>query len=311
VLNLHHAAGDGLSALRLLGSIARAYAHADDPLPKIDPLAVRDVSALTEPGSIKERLERGRAGLDYLTRGVTTPTRIAPAGASEKPGYGFAFLAFQPAEVEQIVALRHHGATLNDVLLGGLATTVNRWNDQHGASSNTIYLMMPINLRPAGWRHEIVGNYASYVSVRIDSGHETTLDAAIQAAAASTQRIKSGGVAGLIIDLFGAPTLLPTAIKRRLQNLLPLTGNVLIDTAVLSNLGRIDSTPHLGDAGTVRELWFSPPGRMPLGASFGAATLNGRLLLTLRYRHTMLDATAANQFLTAFKETLIPAPGSR
>jgi hypothetical protein len=68
--------------------------------------------------------------------------------------------------------------------------------------------------------------------------------------------------------------------------------------------------PHLGDAATVRELWFSPPGRTPLGASFGAATLDGRLLLTLRYRHTMLDATAAEQFLTTFKETLIPAPDS-
>jgi hypothetical protein len=68
--------------------------------------------------------------------------------------------------------------------------------------------------------------------------------------------------------------------------------------------------PHLGDAGSVRELWFSPPGRMPLGASFGAATLDGRLLVTLRYRHTLLDATAADQFLAAFKETLILAPGS-
>jgi NRPS condensation-like uncharacterized protein len=196
------------------------------------------------------------------------------------------------------------------VLLGGLATTVNRWNEQHGTSSGTIYLMMPINLRPAAWRQEIVGNFASYVSVRVDSGNETTLDAAIQAATASTRRIKEGGIAGLIIDLFGAPTLLPTGIKRRLQDLLPLTGNVLVDTAVLSNLGRIDSLPHLGDAGSVRELWFSPPGRMPLGASFGAATLNGRLLITLRYRHTLLDGTAAEQFLTAFKETLIPAPGS-
>ena len=310
VLNLHHAAGDGLSALRLLGSIARAYAREDDPVAPVDPLKVRDVAALAAPDSVKERLERGRAGLDYLARGVATPTRIAPVGSGDRRGYGFGFLTFDSAEMEEIVALRQDGATVNDVLLGGLATTVNRWNEQHGASGGTIYLMMPINLRPAAWRHEIVGNFASYVSVRIDSGHQTTLEAAIQAAAASTQRIKDGGIAGLIIDLFGAPTLLPTAIKRRMQDLLPLTGNVLVDTAVLSNLGRIDNVPHLGNAGTVRELWFSPPGRMPLGASFGAATLDGRLLITLRYRHALLDATAADQFLTAFKETLTPAPAS-
>jgi NRPS condensation-like uncharacterized protein len=304
VLNLHHAAGDGLAALRLLGSIARAYAGEHDPLPPVDPLEVRDVAALAAPGSFKERLERGRAGLDYLARGVASPTRIAPVGATDRPGYGFAFIAFEPTELEQLVTLRHDGATINDVLLGGLATTVNRWNDQHGASGGTVYLMMPINLRPAAWRQEIVGNFASYVSVRVDSGNETTLDAAIEAAAASTRRIKEGGIAGLIIDLFGAPTLLPARVRRRLQDLLPLTGNVLVDTAVLSNLGRIDGVPHLGDAGSVRELWFSPPGRMPLGASFGAATLNGHLLITLRYRHALLDATAAEQFLTAFKATL-------
>jgi NRPS condensation-like uncharacterized protein len=308
VLNLHHAAGDGLSALRLLGSIARAYAGEDDPLPPVDPLGVRDVAALAAPGSVKERLERGRAALDYLARGVATPTRLAPVRATDRSGYGYAFVAFEPAEVEQLVALRHDGATINDVLLGGLATTVRLWNDQHGTSGGTTYLMMPINLRPAAWRQEIVGNFASYVSVRVDSGNEPGLDAAVRAATASTRRIKEGGIAGLVIDLFGAPTLLPTGIKRRLQDLLPLTGNVFVDTAVLSNLGRIDSVPHLGDAGSVRELWFSPPGRMPLGASFGAATINGRLLVTLRYRHTLLDATAADQLLGAFKRTLCARP---
>src|SRR5947209_3314370 len=52
MLNLHHAAGDGLAALRLMGSIARAYAAADDPLPPVDPLAVRDVRAIASSASI-------------------------------------------------------------------------------------------------------------------------------------------------------------------------------------------------------------------------------------------------------------------
>jgi hypothetical protein len=54
-----------------------------------------------------------------------------------------------------------------------------------------------------------------------------------------------------------------TAPKRRMQDLIPLTGNLVVDTAVLSNLGRIADVPQLGDAGAVREVWFSPPGRMP------------------------------------------------
>jgi NRPS condensation-like uncharacterized protein len=308
VLNLHHAAGDGLSALRLMGSIARAYAGEEDPVPAIDPLEVRDVSAMAGAGSVKERLTRGRAALDYLARGVSAPTRIASQDGSESAGYGVQRTTFEPDEVERLLARRSAGATVNDVLLGGLAFAVHEWNERHDAPTGAIYLMMPINLRPAPWRLEVLGNFASYVSVRIGQGDHATLEAAIAAAAASTRRIKDGGVAGLIVDLFDAPTLLPTGLKQRMQDLIPLTGNVIVDTAVLSNLGRIESVPHLGDAGAVREVWFSPPGRMPLGASFGAATLDDRLFLTLRHRHPLFDGPAARDFLDTFKRGLLDGP---
>jgi NRPS condensation-like uncharacterized protein len=308
VLNLHHAAGDGMSALRLMGSIARAYGAEEDPLPPVDPLAVRDVATMAGAGSIRERLTRGRAALDYLARGVSTPSRITPQGESGRPGYGFELVEFAPEEVEQLQALRRGEATVNDVLLGGLALTVRCWNEHHDApSAEAVYLMMPINLRPAEWRYEIVGNFASYVSVRVGVADLRTLEAAIGAAAAGTRRIKDGGVAGLIVDLFTAPTLLPSALKRRMQDLIPLTGNLVVDTAVLSNLGRIADVPQLGDAGAVREVWFSPPGRMPLGASLGAVTLNGRLFVTLRYRHALFDAAAAAQFLGRLKYLLVGA----
>jgi NRPS condensation-like uncharacterized protein len=90
-----------------------------------------------------------------------------------------------------------------------------------------------------------------------------------------------------------------------MQDLIPLTRDVVVDTAVLSNLGRLDEVPHLGDAGAVRELWFSPPGRMPLGASLGAATLDGRLFLTLRHRHAQFDTAAAEEFLALFRQVLL------
>jgi NRPS condensation-like uncharacterized protein len=305
VLNLHHAAGDGLAALRLMSSIVRAYGGEDDPAPVVDPLEVRDVGAMAAPGSIKERLTRGRAALEYLGRGVSAPTRLVPEGGSDKPGYGFATLAFEPAEVEQIIALRTARATVNDVLLGALGHTVSRWNDHRGETSGAVYLLMPINLRPPEWRFDVVGNFASYVSVRIGSGDHTTLAKAVRAAADGTRRVKDGNIAGLIVDLFGAPMLLPAALKGRIHDLIPLTGNVIVDTAVLSNLGRIQSVPAMGDAGRVRELWFSPPGRMPLGASLGAATIDGRLFMTLRYRHALFDAAAAAEFLSIFRRTLL------
>jgi NRPS condensation-like uncharacterized protein len=167
-----------------------------------------------------------------------------------------------------------------------------------------VYLMMPINLRPPEWRSDVVGNFASYVSVHLAGDDLEPLPRAVTAAAESTRRIKDGGIAGLILDLFGPPTALPTWLKKRMQDLIPLTNNAVVDTAVLSNLGRLEGVPDLGDAGRVREIWFSPPGRMPLGASLGAATLNGRLFVTLRYRHAQFDAEAAEEFLATFKDTL-------
>jgi NRPS condensation-like uncharacterized protein len=304
ILNLHHAVGDGLAALRLMRSIARAYGGTDDPAPHVDPLEVRDVAALARAGSIKQRLTRGRAALDYLTRGFSRPTRLVAQGATDAPGYGFATLTFEPEEVEQIGALRTGRATVNDVLLGALAHTISRWNDHRGETSGAIYLMMPINLRPPQWRFDVVGNFASYVSVRISSRDHTTLDTAIREAANGTRRIKDGAIAGLIVDLYGAPALLPATIRTRMPDLIPLTANTVIDTAVLSNLGRIESILDLGDAGHVREVWFSPPGRMPLGASLGVATLDGRLFTTLRYRHALFDAGAAAEFLTQFHKVL-------
>jgi NRPS condensation-like uncharacterized protein len=304
VMNLNHAAGDGLSALRLLGSIARAYSRTKDPASPVDALKVRNVGAMVAGGSLKARIVRGRAAVEYLTRGVSTPTRIAPEKPSGRPGYGFELLSFEPEELERILALRTGRATVNDVLLGGLAVTVQRWNEQHGASGGPVYLTMPVNLRPSEWRWDVVGNFASYVSVRFAAGDHGTLEAAIQAAASSTRRIKDAGIAGLVIEFFAVPAALPTAVKQRMQNLIPLTGNLLVDTAVLSNLGRLPDAPRFGDAGAVQAVWFSPPGRMPLGASLGAATLGGRLFLTLRYRHALFDGKAAREFLSMLKTTL-------
>jgi NRPS condensation-like uncharacterized protein len=107
-------------------------------------------------------------------------------------------------------------------------------------------------------------------------------------------------------DLLELPTAtLPTAIKRRFQDLIAMTGSRFVDTAVLSNLGRLDAVPSLGaDAGAVRRVWFSPPGRMPLGASLGAATYRDELFLTLRYRHALFDAGAAKRFAGLVRDVL-------
>jgi hypothetical protein len=96
------------------------------------------------------------------------------------------------------------------------------------------------------------------------------------------------------------------AAKRRLQDLIPLTGNVVVDTASLSNLGPLDGWPSLGDgAGAVEDVWFSPPGRMPLGAAFGAVAVGGRLCIALRYPWAQFDRAGGRAFADVYRAVLL------
>jgi NRPS condensation-like uncharacterized protein len=305
MLNLNHAAGDGISAVRLMASILRAYAGDDDPSAPVDPLAVRDIGALVGSRSPAARLARGRTLVRQAGRAAASPARIAADGEdAERAGYGFELLRLGPDELAAVLARRGGGATVNDVLLGALAVTVRRWNERHEAANGRVAIMMPVNLRPAEWRTDVFGNFASYVSVELAA--EADLPAAVAAAAERTRQIKDEGAAGLVVDLLELPTAtLPTAVKRRFQDLIRMTGSRFVDTTVLSNLGRLDAVPSLGgDAGEVRQVWFSPPGRMPLGASLGAATHGDELFLTLRYRHALLGPGAAAEFAGLLREVL-------
>jgi NRPS condensation-like uncharacterized protein len=310
MLNLNHAAGDGMSALRLMASFLRAYAGEEDPAAPVDPLDVRDIGTLVESRSLSARLGRSRALLQRAADVFDAPARIAPDGASGRAGYGFELLHLDSAGLRTVLAHRRDGATANDVLLGALAVTVHRWNEQHGTHVGRIALMMPINLRPAAWRFDVVGNFASYVSVALPADASTSLLDAVAAARSRTQEIKAQGAAGAIVDLLELPTAtLPTVVKQRFQNLIKLTGDRYVDTAVLSNLGRLEEVPNLGEhGGAVRRVWFSPPGRMPLGASLGAATYRDELFLTLRYRHAQFDAPAATAFADLLRTVLTTDP---
>jgi NRPS condensation-like uncharacterized protein len=300
LLNLIHAAGDGLGALRLLASILRAYRGEDDPHPPVDPLEVRDVTDLIGAEGIGDRIKRIRALAEHVARFATRPMRIEPKGADDDaPAYGFATLTLGPDEIARVMERRTGGATANDVLIAALGVAARRWNEQHDGSAGRAALMMPVNLRPKEWRFDVIANFASYVTVHLPEGDQEDMDTAVPAVAKHTQQIKDDGIPGLIVDLLAFPTALPTAIKQRLQELIPLTGNVVVDTAVLSNLGKLEELPG------VKRVGFSPPGRMPLGASFGVATLGDQMWVTLRYRHALFDADAAQEFLRLYERVLL------
>jgi NRPS condensation-like uncharacterized protein len=310
VLNLNHAAIDGIGAVRLMLSILRAYGLEEDPVPSFDPLEVRDVLALAGAQSVAERYRRTRAVMRLAARQLTPTTRVVCVGGSDRPGYGFDFMALSPEETAAVGRRGPPDTTFNDVLLGSLAVTVARWNDMHGERAGRIALTMPVNLRPAGWKREVVSNLASYVTISLEPDERPDVEHAAAAAARWTLPIKREGLAGVVVDVLDRLSVLRVGVKRRLPELIPLTGDVVVDTASLSNLGVVESPPTLGEAaGRVEGLWFSQPGRMPLGTCIGALTFDGRLHLALRYRHAQFDRSAAHEFFRLFRAVLLDDEG--
>jgi NRPS condensation-like uncharacterized protein len=305
LLNINHAAVDGIGAVRLMRSILRAYAGHHDPMPPVDPLAVRDVRTLAGAASAADRIVRGRALLRHALRQTVPIARVARDGGDARPAYGFEFTALSPEETAAVAERRAPDTTVNDVLVAALAVAIARWNEEHGRATRRVSISVPVNLRPRPWRTEVVANFASYVTVSLGPREHGELGEAIEATGRSTGAMKRDQLSGTVIDLLAGPAMLSIGAQRRLQVAIPLSGDAVVDTASLSNLGVLDALPSLGEAGSVKALWFSPPGRMPLGAAFGVLTMGNALHVTLRYCHAQFDQDAAAAFLGIYREVLL------
>jgi NRPS condensation-like uncharacterized protein len=280
----------------------RAYAAVPDGLPDVDPLGVRDLGALVGGDGLPARVRRLVAFLGHARK---VRARVAPEGATDRPGFGFHAVRLLPGETAALVARRDAGATVNDLLLAALHLAIARWNDEHGVSCGRIAVMTPVNLRPRERWHEIVGNFSSFVTVSTRPEDRTTPARAVAAVAARTRWLKRSRASAALIEILATQPWQPLLVKRVLWPLLPYAGARLIDTAVLSNLGALGELPAFGvDGGRPTELWFSPPARMPLGLAVGAATLAGRLHLTFRYCHALFGADAAGRFADRYVEAL-------
>jgi NRPS condensation-like uncharacterized protein len=304
MLNLHHGAGDGISAERFMLSIMRAYVGEDDPVPALDVRALHDVQDLVAARSGAEQRARDRAMRAGAWRPFVPAARVARDGADNRPAYGFEMFALSADESLTLFAHHPSRTTVNDVLLAGLAVTIRRWNADHGCPDRPIALSMPVNLRPADWREEIFANYASWVTVWVRPEVGEEVNAVATRVAARTRAVKRDRLAGLTVDLLKLSGRMMIAGKRWLQYVRAFTNNAVVDTASLSNLGSIDPLPGVFDTdGT--DIWFSPPCQMPLGIGVGVVTFGGRLHITIRYRHTQFDRDAASRFADLYRRVLI------
>jgi len=307
ILAANHVATDGMGAVRLLRSIVRAYADVVDHVPPFDVVESRDLAASASPTTVVGHVER-LVGMGLsLGRATGRLSRIAREGQTDEPGFLFTHVIVPAEQLAVIDAKRHADATVNDLLVAALHLAIADWNADHAQETARIAVMMPMNHRPDDARHEGVGNYALMAS--ISSGPKDRDDAAslVAAIARQTKTAKRSGSATLLLDLLERSSLLPSVAKKAIPMLSPLSGDVLIDTAVLSNLGRVDEPFDFGagpGGGVATEAWFSPPARMPLGVGVGVITHDGDLHLSFRSCAAQFDAAAAAAFAGYFTAAL-------
>ena len=155
---------------------------------------------------------------------------------------------------------------------------------------------MPINIRPADRRWEVVSNLTSMVSVSTEPDDRADLASATAAVAEQTVEMRRNNRAYGLYDLLDALKPAPMMVKRAVPRLVHVTGDRFVDTAMLSNLGRLPAPPTFGPK-PASELWFSPPCDPTCTLSVGVATSEQRLSLVARYRYEQFDASAAEDFI--------------
>lgn len=306
MMNISHAVTDGTGQARLMRSIVRAYAGQPDPLPSFDPLEKRNLSKLFGAPSLRERIRRFAPLAQYLVQSVVAPARVSIDGGLDLHGFGFHMLKLNAAELAQVEARREGRSTVNDVLLAASHLTIQEWNQQHGRRTERLTTMMPLSLRPAEWHGEVVGNYSVFVAVGSQSTDRQSFGRTLKAVTRWSSWYKETRGSAQLIDLLRGAPWLPLWLKRASRDLIPLTGNRVVDSTALTNLGRVDDPGSFGGrAGKITEFWFSPPARMPLGVSMGAMTVRGELYLTFRYRKTQFDGDAAARYAKLYRQVLL------
>lgn len=295
ILNLHHAAGDGVAALVFLQSVARAYGAR--------PEAVADRTSDALVGPTARHRDRLRTVLGEWREATKPSARIVADGGREAPGYGLQVLSLGVARTRALMEHARDGATVNDLLVAALHLTVETWNRDHGRPTGRVSVLMPVNLRPRPrWRSGFT-NMTFMVPVATLPRDRLGAAATVDAVRRRTRRVKDDASAAAVVTCLQRLRWLPLAVRRWIAR--QAAHERRMATILLSNLGVLEHDLDFGPGvGSPADVWFSPPARMPLGMAVGALTAGGTLRLTFRVRHPLLGPDAAARFAACYESAL-------
>jgi NRPS condensation-like uncharacterized protein len=295
-----HVAGDGLGTLRYSQAVWEAY-KGNEPIR--DPVTLSESRSFLQDIGVN-RIADAVEGMDSLARraraSITRPTSLARDGGRDLEGWGYARHDVSQELTTRLVRDRPDGISVNDVLLSALHLAMADWNDRHGKVTGRLSVMMPVNLRPTEWFHQVMAMYSTFESVRSGRGDRRDPQDLLEHVAWQTTRIKERDrAAALYKALTLLPEELPVGLKQRLPEMLRGPGRRLTDTVILTNLGNIPTYPSVG-ADTEERPWFSPPSWDGSPVGLGVASLDGQVRVFARYLRTQFDADGAERFMDTY-----------
>jgi NRPS condensation-like uncharacterized protein len=305
LLSVSHVPADGVGALRLTRSVCRAYREGDPEPESVDFETTRTALEEIRPDSLGKRTRLLGAATEQLQKLADRPSRLSTDGESDQEGWGFVHREVDADLAERLVDRRPQQASVNDLLLAALHLAIDRWNDDHGDHTRNISLLMPVNLRPSTWYYDVFGMYALFESVETRPRHRERPAQALERVVEQTTEIKERDRATAFLEsLELVPAFTPVGLKRQSPALLRGFGRGLVDTAVLSNLGRVpEPAPRLCDDSPA-PLWFSPPCWDLTPLAIGVVTVGDRIRLVFRHTYEALGDDAAAAFAETYFDAL-------
>ncbi len=305
LLNVNHAASDGFSAVRVMESIAGAYADTDPPGPPLDFLAVNDlpVRPASKPVSAVEAWYR--VAVERVRDLLANPAHIAPDHPADRPGYGFHFVRLSVADTRRVANVHRQG-TARNVMLAALHLAIGEWNLEHGTPGRRIGVLVPGRPAAGGLaprdRRQLLGDGAGVDQPPAPvgrpgrpQGHHRPEDPQ-QAVPHRRGPARGPGTQR-------APAAVGQAVARRPAAADPEQGGGHCAAGQRRLAGRAPVVRR--EAGETTAMWCSLPARAPHSLCVGAVVVGGQLHLTFRYPHRLFDAGAARRFAESYVEHVI------
>jgi NRPS condensation-like uncharacterized protein len=317
MFTLHHSAADGLRGLVFARKVAESYNGelSEESKSTVEVRPNRKGDELLEFARNRRSEVKhyyGKIVLSLFRRFVlaalTPPTRVFHDKLGRSRELAFCTRTIGPKELAQVQSRAEDaGIGLNDIFLAAAYLAVEKWNSMHGKASNTIRVMVPVNLSPKGF-HYMVSNHVSWLSFAATHRDRRDSGKLVRKVRADAADAIANGLPFSLIYFFYVCSRFPMFVLREMARFLIVT-RTYVDTIIITNVGfawanagsRKPAVSNMGDA-KVLNVSGSAPVVTPMGVSIATCTYEKNLNLSLTYRPALLSEGEARMFLDLYAE---------